>query len=253
MSPALANFLFEAANFVVLAGALVWLSFKPLRKALNAERERHASEEQRIAQLREEAESHTAEIREAHEGLEQQLAQEREDMLEVARNEAARIEQQARAAADEQQRAFERNQSAMLRAQSEQLAETLGRVVAASLRRLLDSLDGPALDLALVRGACASLTKLSPGAEGSVVVETARSLDAAARELLRECIGAEFEDRLAPELGAGVRVTTSAGQVDATAVGLARHAAREVVAVATEAYGAQEGAQEERGGRDAAG
>ena len=89
-------------------------------------------------------------------------------------------------------------------------------------------LPGPSLDLALVRAATRELASLPPAALRSGLVEVARPLEPEARSLLGGALGVSFEARVVEELGAGVRVTTSAGQVDATASALARRAARVV-------------------------
>ena len=61
MAPWVANFLFEAVNFLLLAGALGWLFFRPVRTALDAERERRAKEEaERKAQEAKEAPTQAA-------------------------------------------------------------------------------------------------------------------------------------------------------------------------------------------------
>ena len=234
MSPALANFLFETANFLVLAGALAWFSFKPLRKALNAERERHTQQQARLEQMHAEAKSLEQAAHAAQQSLDEQLKQRRAQLLAAAEDEAARIKNQAREAVSVQQRALERDHLAAGQAQGQVFADTLGRITAASLRSLLGHLEGPALDLALVRGACAQLSSMPAAARQAALVETARPLDAATRELLASQLVGDFEERLAPELGAGVRVTTRAAQVDATAVALARQAAHEVVDISAQ-------------------
>ncbi len=72
MSSALANFLFEAANFLLLAAALGWLLFKPVRRALDAERARHAREEDESKRLRAEAEVLAREARSAREAADRE-------------------------------------------------------------------------------------------------------------------------------------------------------------------------------------
>jgi hypothetical protein len=92
---------------------------------------------------------------------------------------------------------------------------------------------GPDLDAALARAACQRLAALpEANRAGSVEVETARPLDTETRARFVEVAGpaATVKDRVVPELGAGVRVITSAGLVDASAAGLAAWAERELVA-----------------------
>ena len=116
-------------------------------------------------------------------------------------------------------------------------ARTIARDAAAAARmlvmRLLVEIGGPDLDAALARAACLRLAALPAASRaGSVAVETARPLDAETRARFVEVAGpaAAVKDRVVPELGAGVRVITSGGLVDASAAGLAAWAERELVA-----------------------
>jgi F0F1-type ATP synthase membrane subunit b/b' len=234
VSTALANFLFEAANFLLLAAALGWLLFKPVRAALDAERERHAEEERKAAELRKEAQALAEQAREARQRAAAEIERERGELLAAAQKEARRIKEEARKTQGERLQALERDFEERKSTHAALLAETLGRVAAAALRRLLEALDGPSLDLALVRGACQELRALPEAARGAAVVEAARPLEEGARRLLQEVLGDPFEERTVPELGAGVRVITPAGQIDASALALARQVAREVARAAAD-------------------
>ena len=246
MSPALATFLFQAANFLVLAAALGWFLFKPVRAALDAERDRHAQAEEQVVALRREAETRQREASEARGKLATEIEQQRAALLSAAESDAARIKEEARRVQVEQQRLLQRDSGAAQRARSAQLAETLGRIAAASVRRLLETLDGPSLDAALLRAAHKEIAALPVEARRAAVVESARPLEAPSREQLSSLLGEGFVERLAPDLGAGVRVTTPQGQVDASALALAREIAREV----TEAANVPRELEEERGGGD---
>jgi F-type H+-transporting ATPase subunit b len=228
VSPTLANFLFEAANFLVLAGALGWVLFKPVRAALAAERERHEQQQAVATEAQQEAESLLEQAREARDGLEQQLEQRRAEALAEAREQVAALEEAGRRERAARVQQLEQRLEAARRSQSTRLAESLGRIAAASVRDLLDALDGPSLDLALVRAACRELSTVPAQARGACVVESARPLDDASRRLLTEALGGPFDERVVRQLGAGVRVTTGAGQVDGSAVALARRAAQQV-------------------------
>ncbi|MCB9569114.1 MAG: hypothetical protein H6710_18185 [Myxococcales bacterium] len=228
MSPTLANFLFEAANFLVLAGALGWLLFKPVRAALDRERERHAKEEADLKALRDEAEKLRADAADAHARLTSELDASRTEALAAAERAAAEIQAKAEKTRDERMAGLERELDALRQSQAEGLADTLGRIAATSVQRLLERVDGPSLDAALIRAASAEIGALAKGARAAPVVESARPLDAETRGLLRGALGRDFEERSDPALGAGVRVTTSAGQIDASARSLAREAAREL-------------------------
>lgn len=230
MSPWLANFLFEAANFLLLAAALGWLLFKPVRGALDRERERHAQEEEELKRLRSEAESQLKEAHAMREAADQEIADQRKELLESARKEAAQILEEARRTQAAERRTLERELAASRASEAAALSQVVGRMAGASVARLLADLEGPSLDLALVRAACTELLELPSSARGSAAVESAHPLDAESRRLLAGAIGEGFEERTVAELLAGVRVTTSAGQVDATALAVARQAARAVTA-----------------------
>lgn len=228
MSPELANFLFEAANFLVLAAALSWLLFKPVRTALGAERDRRAAEEAEAAKVRDEANALMKQAEATRQSLEDELETRKAQMLEAARAEVARIKEAARQQQLAEARALTQKHEAGRRAQIDELADALGEIAAASVRGLLEAVAGPDLDLALVRAVCRELSALPTKPNGSPVVESARPLDPAARELLEGVLGSGFDARTVPELGAGIRVTTAAGQVDGSATRLAREAAHHV-------------------------
>jgi len=231
VTPWSATFLFEVVNFMVLAAALGWLFFKPVRAVLEADRDRRAKEEHETAERRAEAETLTKEARAALEGARREAEKSRVEIVTAAEREANRIREEAREAMEEQRRTFEREREASRQADAGALAGTVGRIAAASVRALLEALDGPALDLALVRGACEELHALPRGAGDGATVESARPLDSEARRLLRDALGADFAERTVTELGAGVRVTTVVGQVDGSALALGRRAAHEVAAL----------------------
>ncbi len=232
MAPPVASFLFEVVNFVALVAALGWLFFRPVRAALESERGRRAEEERAVAALRAQAETLATEVRAAREEREGETERRCAEILAAAEREAARIREEVRQAVEAERRTAERELAAGRRAQASALADAMGRIAGASVRSLLESLDGPSLDLALVRGACEELRALPPAVREAATVETARPLGPEARGALRDVLGTTFTERAVAELGAGVRVTTGAGQVDASALALARRAARDIVAVA---------------------
>jgi F0F1-type ATP synthase membrane subunit b/b' len=225
VSPVLANFLFEAANFLLLAVVLGWVLFKPVRRALDRERERHDKEVGESQRLRAEAESLAKEARAAKEAATREADERRRESLETARREAAEIIEIARKAQLAERRRFEQELAVRREAEAANLAEAVGRIAAASVRSFLGALEGPALDAALVRAAREELDAVPKAARRPAVVECARPLDAETRAILESVLGEGFQERIVRELGAGVRVTTPAGQVDATAVALARRAA----------------------------
>lgn len=226
MSPTVANFVFEAANFLLLAATLGWLLFKPVRRALDAERERHAKEAEEGRRLRAEAETLAGQAKAEQEAAERGAAERRAEALAEARREADKLLEEARKARAQERQRLDDELRATRAAQAEALAGAVGRIAAETVRSLLVSLEGPALDAALVRAACSRLSELPVAARASAQVEVARPLDAEATDLLAGALGRVLEARVVPELGAGVRVTTAAGQIDATAAGLAREAAK---------------------------
>lgn len=77
-----------------------------------------------------------------------------------------------------------------------------------------------------MRAACRELGEVPEDARRQSRVETARPLEAEARRMLSDVLGEDFREEVVADLGAGVRVTTRRGQVDASAAALAREAAQ---------------------------
>jgi F0F1-type ATP synthase membrane subunit b/b' len=234
VSPALANFLFEAANFLVLAAALGWVLFRPVRRALDAERARHEAAREESDRLRSEAATLKDEARAERETVEREVEARRREALRSAEAEAARLLEEARGRRAAERRALEQELEVRREAETTALTDEVARVAAESVRRLLLTLEGPPLDAALVRAACAELEKLPKHERGSMLVESARPLEPSSRKALAGLLGTGFAERIVPELGAGARIITGAGQVDVTASSIAREAARAVRAMGTE-------------------
>lgn len=234
MSPALANFLFEAANFVLLAGALGFLLFRPIRAALAAEEARHADMERTTAERRAEADRLLAQARTAQSALSVELDRARADALAETQAQIAAMQQSARVQQQLEQRAQAARLEAARRAQLQALADSVGEVAAASVSGLMNALPGPNLDAALCSAAARELTVLSAAERVGALVESARPLPQAALCELQALLPDLVEPRLLPELGAGVRVTTAgAGQIDCSARHLSQrlaHAAIEAIA-----------------------
>jgi len=226
MSPELTNFLFEAANVLTLAAVLGWLFFKPVRAQLDKERAARADAQARLTEAQAAAEQARAEAESMRAAAEAEATRQRAEAVVAARQEARRIEEEAQARQAEAARRAEADADARRRAELHALAEDVGRVAAGSVQSLLLALDGPELDLALVRAACRELRALGPLAQDHPVVEAAHPLGEEAQALLQGALGHPPEVRLSPALGAGVRVTTAQGQVDATAAAFAREAAQ---------------------------
>jgi F0F1-type ATP synthase membrane subunit b/b' len=226
MSPELANFVFEAANFLLFAGALGWLLFKPVRLALERECARREQETQAIERARGEAQASVAAARAERDAARGAGAGEAANIVGAARREADQLLSEARSAAAAAQRALERELEAARRAELDKLAADVGQLAARSVEQVLLSLSGPAVDAALLGAACQELSRLPREQLEHALVETARPLTALARTELEHVLGEHFEQRVVPELRAGARVTTAGGQVDASSLSLARAAAR---------------------------
>ncbi|MEZ4370788.1 MAG: hypothetical protein R3B07_08180 [Polyangiaceae bacterium] len=224
MSPSLANFLFESANLLLLAAGLGWLLFKPVKRALDAESARHTAACQETQRALEQAKATEAEANELAKRLRAEAERREHDLLDMSRIEADKLLSAARAAIAQERRAFNAELKATQAASAVESAELVGRIAGEAVRNLMSTLDGPALDRALVSRAIVELEQLGEPARRAVSIEAARPLSRESKQALGAVLGA-VEERVVPELGAGVRVTTCAGRVDATASGCARQAA----------------------------
>lgn len=237
VSSSLANFLFEAGNFLLLAAGLAWVLFKPVRRALDDERARRASADEESGEKRAQAETLLAEARAARDASEAEAGRLAREGTEAARADADRLRREAEVAQEQARRALSRELAVAREQQTAEVAEAVGALAAASLRRLLEEVDGPSLDLALARAAARALakgrseserTRATVSAHERALVESARPLGDETRAVLRGALGADFDERTVAELGAGVRVTTTSGQIDASARALSREAARQL-------------------------
>ena len=225
MSSTVANFLFEAANVLLLAAALAWAFFAPVQRALDEEQNRKSKVDEELAHARAEAASVRRELETAREVANREIATRRAELLGAAERDAAAVLEGSRNERSAERRALEKELAARREADVAALAEDVGRIAAASVARLLAAVDGPPLDLALARLACEQLRALPAEARRRAVVESARALAEPIRALLAGVLGDGFEIRVIAELGAGVRIITPAGQVDASAGSFAREAA----------------------------
>ena len=148
--------------------------------------------------------------------------------MEEAKHEAEAIVSQARARAQSEREELQRHLEATERAFVERISQTVAAAAGEAVLSQLERLQGAELDAVLVGVACRGIAA-SGAPRGRVVVETARPLSPALHEQLALALGAarttaEFVVR--PDLGAGVRVFSDAGLVDASARGMAEHARR---------------------------
>jgi F-type H+-transporting ATPase subunit b len=228
VSPSLATFLFEVANFLLLAAVLGWLFFRPVRDAL--ERRRAALEEQRREAIRQlaEAERRVAKFEARRREFEDSLRAVRAQVRREAEAEGARIVEAAREQAQREHDLVKAELPALRRSHASALAADAAAAAREVLVRLFQHIEGPDLDLALMRAACRELAGLAKGGDlAPGVCETATPLEGEARDLLSASLGpaaGDFQYRVVPELVAGARIVTRRGLVDASATGLAAHA-----------------------------
>jgi F0F1-type ATP synthase membrane subunit b/b' len=234
VSPSWVTFLFEAANFLLLAALLGWAFFRPVRAALERRRAGLEAEEREAARKLAEAERALAEAAARRSELEGSLASLRERVREEAERERSRLLDAAREQAQRERETLKTELAALRRGQARQVASDAAAAAREIVLRLLERIEGPDLEQALVEAAGDELAKLAAaGAVAPVIVESAGALAPELRDSLAQAAGistSEMSARVVPELGAGVRILTARGLIDASAAGLAAHAERALVA-----------------------
>lgn len=225
MSPSAVTFLFEAANFLVLAGVLAWIFFRPVRAAIEARRAALDAERREAAAALAEAQRRLDAAQARGRAAEAAAPALEAAARAEAERQAAAIVEAARAAAGRERARADAELSALRRHQGELAMRDVAAAVREVLVRLLARIEGPELDLALARAAAGELHRLGPyDGDATLVIECARPLADDARALLASALGraaADLVPRVVPELVAGVRVVTPRGLVDASAAGLA--------------------------------
>jgi len=227
VSPTLTTFLFEAANFLVLAAILGWLFFKPVRQALLDRRAKLEDEAAQAAQKLAEAEKIQQDIDARRAALQSELNELREQGRDAARKQAEEILSQARAAAEREREASVRLAARMSETQRDTLAEVAAAATAETVGRLLDQINSPDLQAALIASACQQLGSLPHGTITPVKIESAQPLSPQQRADLENALGpaaGQVDFRTADGLGAGVRISTGQGLVDASVSGLVQFA-----------------------------
>jgi len=234
VSPSWATFLFETANFLLLAALLGWAFFRPVRAMLERQRASLDAERREAEASRGEAQRQLAEAQKLRAELEASLSGLRERGRQEAEHEAAHLLDGARDQARRERQALEAELGALRRGEAH--ARSLDSVRAARevVVRLLARIGGPDVESALQRAACRELAELAAGGRlDPVIVEAPRSLETEAIAALAEAAGIAPDrvgQRIVPELVAGVRILTGRGLVDASAAGLAAQAERAIVA-----------------------
>lgn len=233
MSPSVATFLFEAANFVVLAAVLGWAFFRPVQSAIERRRVALEAERREADRLLAEAESALAAAEARRGEIEASIEPLRAEARREAERQAAAIVEAAQSRTAEERARLEGELATIRRQHGRTLARDAAAAAQILVTRLLSEIGAPDLDAALARAACQRLAALpAAGRAGAIEVETARPLDPETRARLAAAAGpgATVKDRVVPELVAGLRIITSAGLVDASGTGLADWAERELIA-----------------------
>jgi len=233
MSATWVTFLFEAANFLLLAAVLGWLFFRPVRGALERRRSELEREQRAAAADRAEAERALGEARAQRIEAEGSLEELRERVQREAEKERARLVEAARAQTQREREALKEELVSLRRAQARSLARDAAFAAKEIVVRLFEEMEGADLERTLLEAACRQLEELrSSGSLAPVVVESARALDDEALAALAEAAGVARTDsrhRVDSNLVAGLRVLTAKGLVDASAEGLAAQAERVLV------------------------
>jgi F0F1-type ATP synthase membrane subunit b/b' len=235
VSPAWVTFLFEAANFLLLAAVLGWAFFRPIRAALEERRARLEGEERAAAEKLAEAERALAEASARRRELEGSLASLRERMHQEAEQERARLLETAREQAQRERETLKTELAAVRKGQTRRIAGDAAGAAREIVLRLLERIAGPDLQQSLVDAACRELAGLaaSGGTLAPLVVESPHALEPAALDSLGRAAGvdpSEVGTRVVADLAVGVRVLTSRGLIDASAAGLAAEAERALTA-----------------------
>jgi F-type H+-transporting ATPase subunit b len=227
------TFLFEAANFLLLAAVLGWLFFRPVREALERRRSELEGEQRAAAEARAEAESAAQDARARRSELEDSLEELRERVQSEAEAERQRLVEAGRAQMQRERETLKEELVAQRRALARSLARDAAFAAKEIVVRLLGEMEGPDLEHALLRAARGEVEKLrSSGPLAPVVVESASPVDDSALAALAEAAGVAIADvahRVDPDLVAGLRVLTARGLVDASVAGLAAQAERVLV------------------------
>lgn len=232
MSPTLTTFLFESANFLVLAAALGWLFFKPVRQALADRREKFESDNRQATQKLAEAEKTQQEINVTRDNLQAELNDLRTSELEAARRQADQILTDARSVAAREREMSQRLAAQMSDTQRDTLAEVSAAATVDTVGRLLKTIGGPQLQSALIESACQQLRSLPQEGISPVKVESTQPLSPDQITSLKNALGAAADSadfRTVDGLGDGVRISTGRGLIDASVGGLVQFASQSLV------------------------
>lgn len=224
-----ATFLFELINFLLLAALLGWLLFKPVRAALEARQAAQKKTADELAAAGAKLEAERAELEKRRTAFDEELGRLRTERLTAAEQEATAVLARAREAAERERDRQTRLLGHLEEAEVERLAAASVQAARAAVERFLTTLGAPELDTGLVQAACRQVAALDGGSLGAVLIESARPLGDDERAALTNALhdrATTIEERVVADLGAGVRVTTARGLIDASAAGVAAAAGR---------------------------
>lgn len=227
MSPTLTTFLFEAANFLVLAGVLAWLFFRPVRESLERRCAKQQKQADDAAAKLAEAERMQSEIEQKFLDLDQALERRRDQSRIAAEQQAAQLLHEARESVRRESEAAKHQLAHLERSQREHLARVIAETAGASIDRLLRQLDQPELDHVLTAAACREISSFDGNSLAPVRIESAHPLDGTDRDALLAALGSaadSAEFHIIEDLGMGLRVSTNRGLVDVSSAGLSTFA-----------------------------
>jgi F-type H+-transporting ATPase subunit b len=233
MSSTMATFLFELANFLLLAAMLGWLLFRPVRSALAARQAAERRQGEEIAKKTAEAERARADLEQRQKRFEDEMTKARADRLAAAERESTAIVAKAKEAADHERERLTRTLGQIERVQLERLGSAVAEASRSAVAHLLTTLGHADLGPSLALAARRQIERLDHGPLGEVLIESAGPLGPDDRTAFEHALGdraASTDFRLTPALGAGVRITTARGVIDASAAGLAGVAQRTLTA-----------------------
>ena len=234
MSPTLTTFLFEAANFLVLAGVLAWLFFRPVRESLERRRAEQQKQADEAAGELAKAAKMRSEIEQKFTSLEQELEQRRKQSLAAAQQQAAQIIHDARESARRETEVAKRRLAHLEQSQFEHLARAIAETTGVTIDHLLRQIDQPDLEHVLTAAACREIRGFDGNSLAPVRIESARPLDQTDRDALLAALGAAGESaefHVIESLGMGLRVSTNRGLVDVSSAGLSTFAQHQLASL----------------------
>jgi len=224
------TFVFELINFLLLAAALTWLCFRPVRAFIRSREEELRSRSEALALERGEVEQELEKARLLRAEAEAALDRQRSELAETARAEQERLTRALRERAETEHARLAKELEAKRTAELEAWSRDVAEWTTALTQALLGRVKGPTLTHALILRAGRELRELRErGALVDPVFEVAEPLDAGHRALLADAAGCNSEQlqvRLVPELVAGVRLVSAQGVIDASVRGLAEYVGR---------------------------